>query len=184
MPYSLLSDTELWNLFLKGDKKALAYIYKKQYRLLLAYGIKLCNDPELVRDCIQDLFVKLHTNRSNLSETININTYLICALKQRLFKEVSSSVQMETIEDFLFDFTADEEFFDRFVDNDEEWMQKKKLEKAIKLLSSRQKEAIYLRFIRDLSYEEIGEVLGINYQSSKNLVSRTLIKLREFYLSL
>lgn len=45
MPYSLLSDTELWNLFLKGDKKALAYIYKKQYRLLLAYGIKLCNDP-------------------------------------------------------------------------------------------------------------------------------------------
>lgn len=29
MPYSLLSDTELWNLFLKGDKKALAYIYKK-----------------------------------------------------------------------------------------------------------------------------------------------------------
>ena len=76
------------------------------------------------------------------------------------------------------------EFFDRFVDNDEEWMQKKKLEKAIKLLSSRQKEAIYLRFIRDLSYEEIGEVLGINYQSSKNLVSRTLIKLREFYLSL
>ena len=83
MPYSLLSDTELWDLFLKGDKKAFAHIYQKQYRLLLAYGIKLCDDPELVRDCIQDLFVKLHTNRKNLSPTLNINIYLICALKHR-----------------------------------------------------------------------------------------------------
>lgn len=183
MPYSLLSDTELWSLFLKGDKQAFAYIYRKQYRLLLAYGIKLCKDQELVRDCIQDLFVKLHTNRKNLGETLNINTYLICALKHRLFKEVSSCVQMESIEEFLFDFTADEEFVDRFADNDEVWMQKKKLQKAMEQLSSRQKEAIYLRFIRDLSYEEVGEILGINYQSSKNLISRTIIKLRELYLS-
>lgn len=184
MPYFLLSDTELWDLFLKGDKKAFAYIYQKQYRLLLAYGIKLCDDPELVRDCIQDLFVKLHTNRKNLSPTLNINIYLICALKHRLFKELSNSMRMETIEEFLFDLAVDEEFMDRFTDNDEEWMQKKKLQKAIEQLSSRQKEAIYLRFIRDLSYEEIGEVLGINYQSSKNLISRTLVKLRDFYLSL
>lgn len=93
-------------------------------------------------------------------------------------------MRMETIEEFLFDLAVDEEFMDRFTDNDEEWMQKKKLQKAIEQLSSRQKEAIYLRFIRDLSYEEIGEVLGINYQSSKNLISRTLVKLRDFYLSL
>lgn len=131
MPYSLLTDTALWNLFLKGDKKALAYIYKKQYKLLLAYGVKLCNDPELVRDCIQDLFVKLHTNRKTLHATVNINIYLICALKHRLFKELSASLRRgtETIEELRFDLAADEEFMDRFADNDEKWKQKKNFKK-------------------------------------------------------
>lgn len=184
MSYSLLTDVELWCLFLKGDKKALAYIYKQQYRFLLAYGIKLCSDSELVRDCIQDLFVKLYTNRKNLNHTVNINTYLIRSLKRRLYDEMSEPYQILDIENLPFDFTADDDFVTRFSETDEEWLQKYKLQKAIELLVPNQREIIYLRFIRELSYEEIGEVLNINYQSAKNLLSRSLAKLREFYMSL
>ena len=45
--YSEMSDSELWSLFLSGDKKALSYIYKNQYHQLLSYGIKLYPDYEV-----------------------------------------------------------------------------------------------------------------------------------------
>ncbi len=67
---------------------------------------------------------------------------------------------------------------------DEDLLQKNKLTKSLKMLSDRQREAIYLKFIQELTYDELCEVLEINYQSAKNLISRTLIKLREVYFGL
>lgn len=48
-------------------------------------------------------------------------------------------------------------------------------------LSPRQKEAIYLKFVSNLSYEEISKVMQMNYQSARNLVFRGLEKLRQSY---
>lgn len=53
---------------------------------------------------------------------------------------------------------------------------------ALKTLSSKQQEILYLYYIRDLSHEEIAELLNINYQSSKNLLFRSITKLREMLL--
>lgn len=49
---------------------------------------------------------------------------------------------------------------------------------AYRLLPNNQRMAIYLRYIKGLSYKEMAEVLDINPQSSMNLVSRALTKLR------
>ena len=51
------------------------------------------------------------------------------------------------------------------------------------MLPSRQQEILYLRFVRELDYVEIGEILGINYQSAKNLLSRSLAKIRKVFFS-
>ncbi|RHJ94035.1 RNA polymerase sigma factor [Parabacteroides bouchesdurhonensis] len=182
MSYSTLTDIELWECFLSGDKEAMAYIYGKQYQPLLAYGMKIMPDYEMVRDCIQDMFVKLYINRKNLSATIHVNTYLIKSLRNRLYDEMSVSMNKLTIDDLSFDFTTDDFFLTHFLENDDDLIQRKKLQNAIEKLSPRQREIVYLRFIRELDYNEIGEFLGINYQSAKNLVSRTLVKMRRFYL--
>ena len=44
---------------LKGDTKPLEVLYKRHYELLLNFGLKYVSDEEFVKDCIQDLFVKL-----------------------------------------------------------------------------------------------------------------------------
>ena len=51
-------DNDLWLLFLGGDEDSFAEIYRRQYRNLYAYGTKFILDDELVKDCIQDLFIK------------------------------------------------------------------------------------------------------------------------------
>ncbi|MDD2437581.1 MAG: sigma-70 family RNA polymerase sigma factor [Massilibacteroides sp.] len=181
MSYSTLTDNELWKCFLSGDKKALAYIYSKQYQSLLAYGMKLFPDYELVRDCIQDMFVKLYINRKNISLITHINSYLIKALRNRIYDEVSVNIKKTEIGVSSFDFITDDFFLTFFPENDDDLAQRKKLKNAIEKLTARQREIIYLRFIRELDYNEIGDLLGINYQSAKNLVSRSLVKLRSFY---
>lgn len=46
-------------------------------------------------------------------------------------------------------------------------------------LSNRQREIIYLRFYQNLDYEEISEVMNINYQASRNLLSHAIKVLRQ-----
>lgn len=49
-------------------------------------------------------------------------------------------------------------------------------------LSKRQKEAIYLRYIQELSYEEISELMGIQVPFLYNLIFKGLRSMK-YYLS-
>lgn len=53
-----------------------------------------------------------------------------------------------------------------------------KVEEYLKKLSDRQREIIYLRFIEEHSYEEIAEIMNISVESSRNLISKSLSKLK------
>jgi RNA polymerase sigma factor (sigma-70 family) len=53
------------------------------------------------------------------------------------------------------------------------------LNKSINKLSSRQKEALYLRYHHGLTVEQVSEVLHLNYQSTKNLLHRAILHLRK-----
>ena len=50
---------------------------------------------------------------------------------------------------------------------------------AIKKLSIKQQEIIYLRFYNDLSYQEIAVLFDINLQTVRNLMSRSINSLKE-----
>lgn len=178
------TEATIWKRFLDGDESVLSDIYNDQYARLYAYGIKFVTDKELVKDCIQDLFVKIFCNRKQLKETKNLNTYLIRALKNKLYDALSAHVEMYDIDDIYFDLSADDAFLSLYSETDEELAQKQKLKSALEQLSSRQREAIYLKFIQNIDYGELGDLLDINYQSAKNLVSRAIIKLREIYFSI
>jgi RNA polymerase sigma-70 factor (ECF subfamily) len=53
------------------------------------------------------------------------------------------------------------------------------LEELSKALPPRQREVVFLRYQRDLSDEEIGEILGISASGVRTLVSRALAALRQ-----
>ena len=75
-------------------------------------------------------------------------------------------------------FQVDELFSRIALDTDD---RVKLLMKALTKLSPHQREIIYLYYVNELGHNEIAGILGINYQSSKNLLSRTLRKLRRWF---
>lgn len=53
-----------------------------------------------------------------------------------------------------------------------------KLNKALKVLTSRQREAVFLRFYEGLSYEEVAVVLNITIKATYKILARSLSTLR------
>ena len=176
--YYNMKDITLWNIMLKGDTKPLEVLYKRHYELLLNFGLKYVSDEEFVKDCIQDLFVKLCSS-TRLSPTDYVRSYLLTSLKNLIFDKLSSLKSTEDINALPYDLTIEDTSLEvLFKDNDEDIQMIKNLQEAYKQLSENQRMAIYLRYIKGLSYREVAAVLEINPQSAMNLVSRTLTSLR------
>ena len=125
--YQNMKDVALWNLVLKGDMKALSFLYKKHYELLLNFGLKYTSDEEFVKDCIQDLFVKLCTSK-RLSSTEYVRSYLLTSLKNVISDKLSSLRLMEDLNEHFFELKIEDTALESlFKGNDEELRLSKKL---------------------------------------------------------
>lgn len=184
MDDTLHNDIELWNAFLKGENIAFERTYRRFYPVLYAYGIRLVGNRELVVDTIQDLFVKLILNYKNLHPTGNPDAYLICAFRNKLLDAIQSLRETEMIEQYHDLFSMNEDIINTlFTKDDIDVVNEKRLAKGIAALSARQREILYLYYIKELSHKEIAVILEMNLQSCRNLLSRTLAHLREFFFS-
>lgn len=177
--YEKMDDNDLWTSLVQGDKSVLEFLYKRNYSLLLNYGLKYSFDRELVKDCIHDVFIKIHKNR-NLPSINFPRSYLIKALKYTLYDKLSAQKETQELSEYTFSIPDSADLFEQiFSQTDEQACLGKQLLEALSHLSDNQKNALYLRYVKDFSYNEIAEILDINVQSSMNLVSRTIKKLRK-----
>jgi RNA polymerase sigma factor (sigma-70 family) len=174
----MIDESLLWEKLLVGDGDAYAYLYRNYVEELFSYGMRFTSDRELVKDCIQDLFVKIYSNRSNLNRTDNVKLYLFIALKNILFnvfEKDKSLYKIDTIEPV---FTVEYTIEDELIENELEQERRNKINKVLEMLSPRQKEVIYYRYTKGLTLNHIGEIMDMNYQSVQNLLQRSIKKLR------
>jgi RNA polymerase sigma factor (sigma-70 family) len=176
------NDFFLWKRFLNGDQKALEEIYKSNYQALYNYGLRIHSDPDLVKDTIQELFFDLINSLQNLGETDNIRFYLIVSFRRKMMLALKKkgNVVLPGITQF-FDFDFDVSVEDAIINNEEKSSTRLKLRKIINNLSSRQKEAVFLKFFYGLTYEQITKVMGINYQSARSIIYKAIRIMREVF---
>lgn len=172
------SDQIIWENFLCGDDEAYTYIYREYSQALYAYGMHFTSDKGLVEDCIQDVFMKIFQNRRHLQSTDNIKLYLFIALKNKLFNIFRKDIKYSQIDSLEPVFAAEYTIEDEIIENEREQFLNEKMIRMLEVLSPRQKEIIYYRFVEGLSYEEICQIMDMNYQSTQNLIQRSLKKLR------
>jgi RNA polymerase sigma factor (sigma-70 family) len=172
------SDSVLWSDFIKGDEDAFRLIYTTYVQTLFKYGCHFAQDEALIKDCIQDVFVDLLKYRPKLSSTDNIKLYLYKSLKRKIVNSLGSKKIFGTIDDEKMPFYYVVSVEEELVDSEIARKRIEILSKALNGLSPRQREAIYLKFVSGLSYEELSKLMQMNYQSARNLVFRGLEKLR------
>ena len=156
-------------------------LYNQQIDQLFAFGSRFTSDREMLKDCIQDVFVKLYTRRNNLGPIDNVNNYLFISLRNRIHDEFRRNGKMadDEINDINMQAIAEFEEY-----NQERMEQQQELtsnvEKLFDKLSPRQRQIINLYYIEQRKYDDICRIMGINYQSVRNLMHRSISRLREY----
>lgn len=174
-----MKDEILWKKMKEGDRSAFESIYRNHIQALYKYGARIHQDVNLLEDCIHDLFLDLWNNRATIGDTNSIAPYLLTSLRRKMYKKIKSSQKTHLTEsnealdqiDFAWPAKETEDNNSNLVHN--------QIQSFVQYLTPRQKEVIYLKYIRGLDYDEIGEVLDMKYQSVRNLVHRALQKMRD-----
>jgi|ERR1022692_3278490 RNA polymerase sigma-70 factor (ECF subfamily) len=176
--------TALWLQFKNGNRDAFAELYHSHIKSLIAYGSKLCQDEELLKDNIQDLFVELWNGRENLADAGCVTFYLFKALRYKLIRAEKMRQAHNTVSQNIFFSSNAHSSFDAPVESviiDKEMLdsQINMLGKAVAALTKRQQEAVQLRFYQGFTNEQIAELMGMNYQSVSNLMYTALCRIKK-----
>jgi RNA polymerase sigma-70 factor (ECF subfamily) len=170
-----MKDLQLWQALKAGNKSALESIYRAEAKKLIKYGRKFSRDAQLVEDCVQDLFVELWKNRANLGDTDSIARYLFTSLRRKVIRKIEQTVKKTSSEEPKeYHFEAEIAIEERLINLEIAADQKEQLETALKNLSKRQQEALYLKYFAEMDYKDIADVMEVNYQSVRNLVFNAL----------
>jgi len=176
------SDIELWNASTQGDREAFGQLFRRHYPLLFQYGNKICSDVATLEDNIQELFVEIWQKKST-QPVQSVKAYLLQALKYKLYKSFRNRKPVQSIELTSEDaFELSHESF--IVAKEEDELKNKKVIEALNKLPARQKEVIYLKIYKGLSYEEVSEIMQINYQVVRNLLCQALKTFRKLIIEL
>lgn len=155
-------------------------LYDQTIDRLFAMGARMTSDREMLSDCIQDVFVKLYTKRIELEQVENIDSYLFVSLRNRLndeFRMQAHRYDNETCDDYN-NIVEESSENDPLELQEEENRKQMCVDAYMQELSPRQQQIVRLFFIEQMKYEEICKVMGINYQSARNLIHRSVSRLR------
>ena len=161
--------------FQAGNMAAFSQLYDLHINILFNYGLKLTIDKELLKDCIHDIFVKLYTKKEELGTIDNLKSYLFISLKNKLCDELRKRMYMS---DTYVNAVAPTDVEDDYMEEEQRKNEFSLVKRLLDQLSPRQREALTLYYIEEKKYEDICEIMNMNYQSVRNLMHRGLTKLR------
>ena len=170
--------TRLLADFREGDVQAFSKLYNLYVNLLFSYGCKLTTDTELLKDCIQEVFVKIYNMRTELDSVANFKSYVLISLKNKLCDEIRKRVNLSSVAVEDLDVIASDNIENDYIANEREALNNIFVTKMLDQLSPRQRKAIILYYIEEKKYEDICVIMQMNYQSVRNLIHRGISKLR------
>ncbi|MCW3107685.1 MAG: polymerase, sigma-24 subunit, subfamily [Segetibacter sp.] len=176
-----LDDKVLLQEIVRGDYKAFTRLYETHVAQLTNYAFKFTDDLQIIEDSIHDIFVWLWNNPAQLEIIHSIKAYLLKSvrtsilLKIQKYKKIVLFEEPDEKEASGFFISGEEEY----IDTESYFILKEKMTTVLSLLTSKQKEVIYLRFYQGLSFDQIAENMNLSTKACYKLMGRAISELRK-----
>lgn len=160
-----------------GDQNAFTDLYDVYYQSLCDYGFRFVNDPDLMEDVVQDVFVWIWEKRKywNPKPGVTIRAYLYRAVHNRVIMKARKKRY-----ECPFDEYTEENILHHQPQVDE--IENQRIQNAIKesidLLPEKRREILILSLIQGLTYEEIASILDISVNTVHTQIKRARKLLR------
>ena len=182
MDFSKQTDAAIWKLISRGNNSAFVYVYETYSDVLFRYGLRIASDKTLIEDSIHDIFLRIWTRRSLLKITHSIKLYLIRAFRRDLIKKVKEIRKKRFAKLSEVDRHWEVSFQELLLENQIILESNENVKAAINNLSDRQREAVFLRYIEGLEYQQIAELMQMKVISLYNLLQKALKNLSQFLI--
>lgn len=151
-------------------------VYREYEKLVYRFLYSHTHDAEWSQELMQETFLRAVNSISRYNGTCKLSVWLCQIAKHILYQELRKKKQIETVE--LVDYLTDDS-----APNGETSIlkQESKIEiyREIHLLPEREREVVLYRITGELSFREIGEILGKSENWSRTVFYRAKQKIRE-----
>lgn len=177
------SSTELLAAIRDGDLNAFETLYLSLFPSLWRLAGLRTGSSDLAKDLVQDAFFAFWRRRSTIDVNMNVQVYLAVAVRNRarnmtrdtrVVRDTEYAVQQHALPTPAMgqslaspDTEAEhQEFQDAY-------------QRALHVLTDREREAGLLRWEEGLTFEQISEILGISNEGTRKVVLRAQRKLQK-----
>jgi len=170
-------DRSIWDGLMNGQQHAFTVLVRRYTDALYVYGLRLCTDEELVKDCVQEVFLFIWRRRQYLQQPVSLKFYLMKAVRNKIVRELPKWQMKDELNESEYQFP---DFFMELDENAEMPQEiKNRMKSYLDQLSPRQREILYLRFYEGLRQQKIAEMMNLNHQSVYNLLRSALASLKK-----
>ncbi len=156
--------------------------YENYIDELFAYGIAFGVEKDFVLDAIHDLFLHLFESADKIEILGSPKSYLFSALKNKIITSLRKQANWLSLdEEVEYDFKIEVDAEALMEDEEERRNYEKEVENLLNLLTNKQREVIYLRFIKALSIQEISEILNITPKSVRKMIYRAIERMQQLF---
>ena len=153
---------ELQRLVASGDEAAFTQLYLHYGKKLIQFAVSLIRSREIAEELVEDVFVKLWSNRERIREIDNLTVYLYVSVKNKSLNALSSKANELIAAPFDYLDTV----MDKFAPDPYNLMitveMMTRMREAIESLPPRCK--LIFKLVREdgLKYKEVAEILNIS----------------------
>ena len=153
---------ELQRLVAGGDEAAFTQLYLHYGKKLIQFAVSLIRSREIAEELVEDVFVKLWSNRERIREIDNLTVYLYVSVKNKALNALSSKANELISAPFDYLDTVMDEFAPDPYNLMITVEMMTRMREAIESLPPRCK--LIFKLVREdgLKYKEVAEILNIS----------------------
>ena len=158
-----------------GHERAFDFIFRKYYKTLCAQANAYVNDFDKAQSLVQDCFIKLWVNRSELGKVKQLSPFLSIMVRNKCIDYLRKNKTKEKLLNTDVNYEADIYAEDTILIREFE----ERLVVALAILPERCREAFEYSRFQHFTYNEIAEKMFVSVKAVEALVSRALKILRK-----
>jgi len=169
-----MTDEQAMYAVSKGDLDKSAILYERYKKSLLNFFLYRQSDRENARDLTQQVFLRVLRYRHTYREGASFKTWIFEVARNVFHDYLKQNPTLSDIKDIP----------DTYDTEDESEEQYQYLHVALAQLPDQYREVLILSRFQNMSYDEIGQTLGLSVPNVKVRVFRAIQKLRDLYFKI
>jgi len=159
-----------------GSEDAFAEIVRRHLNLVFSAALRQVRHPQLAEEITQSVFVDLARQASKLATNTILSAWLYQVTRRTAIDVIRRESRRQLREQVAHELNA-------MNASDTDWTQiEPLLEEGMDTLEEKERAALLLRYFERKSLAEVGAGLGVNEEAARKRVSRSVDRLREFFV--